>query len=99
MITEAAVDAGLAVVYDEGGVPYGPARVQDYLGDAMFHEAPPEALAELKAADERANRMNRQWMRRILEAARAADRERTIAYRIGDQMYDPRDVSIVYQVT
>lgn len=98
MITEAAVDAALTVAYEAGSVPFGPARVRDYLGEATFAEADPEALAALRDADQAADQANREWVRRILTAADQANQARVIAYQVGRERYHPADVSVIYRV-
>ena len=74
LVTEAQIDAAMAVLREEMSMPYG-ADVRDFI--AGPDDPPPglerdAALRALRAADDETDRMNRDLIRRALLAARAA---------------------------
>jgi hypothetical protein len=70
-ITDAQVDAALAVLSEEMTLPYG-ACVAHYVSADSRGEERARQLAALRAADEEAEVKNRAVVRRVLQAAKEA---------------------------
>lgn len=70
-ITDAQVDAALAVLGEEMELPYG-ARIENYVSADSEGDERAQQLAALQAADRDATERNRALVRRALQAAKEA---------------------------
>jgi len=88
LVSEHMIDAAFAAYIEDHCLPYM-ARASEYIDDDSTGSLRETQIGELREADREADRMNREFLRKVLEAAMrawAAD-EHT---RLGEEIEDGR---------